>query len=181
MTKDPFARQAAPAVDEDKLGQLARYANLFRAAQQRVESLEQELKEAKKELTLLEEESIPSFMQELGLSNITLLDGSKIGLTETVYASISAANHDAAMGWLIDHDHSDLIKLTVTGTFGKDEYELAKQVCEQLSQEGAKVTSKEGVHPSTLRSFLMEQLRKGQAIPLELFGARPITKAKITS
>lgn len=35
------------------------------------------------------------------------------------------------------------------------------------------------VHPNTLQAFIKERLASGEAVPLELFNARPISKAKV--
>jgi len=177
---DPFAAPSITAINEERLGQLARYANLMQNKQAAVAAAEEQLKQLKKELVSIEQESIPAFMQELGLSSITLTDGKKIKLTTKVYASIPAKHYEEAMDWLVNNGHADLIKLTVTGQFGKDEYTQAKTIYDELTASGAKVSSKEAVHPSTLASFLKEQLERGTAIPLELFGAMPITKAVIS-
>lgn len=179
MSKDPFARPKSSPLDEEKLGMLARLANMLNDRQQKVAALEKDLKNAKQDLTRLEEETIPAFMQELGVASIKLKDGKTVSITSQVYASISQANHDAAMEWLIKNGHEDLIKLTITGTFGKDEYELAVDVRNRLTKEGAKVSSDENVHPQTLRAFIREQLEQGVAIPLDVFGARTVTKATI--
>lgn len=179
MTKDPFAPKPAARPTGDKLGQLSRYVEIMRKYQSKVAQLEEELKEAKRALTQVEEESIPAYMEELGLKSITLSDGSKVQINSVIYASIPADRHDEAMAWLVSNGHSDLIKLMVQGQFGKEQYETARAVSAYLNDAGAEVSTKESVHPSTLRAFIKEQLEQGEDIPLDVFGARPINKAVI--
>jgi len=170
----------AKHLDESKLGELATLANLLRDKERDLAELDEKTAAVKKDIQRISEEAIPSLMEELNVASISLADGSKISVTENIYASIPAIHHDEAMGWLLANNFGDIIKLEVNGQFGKEEYELAATVRDQLLNAGAKVTSKESVHPMTLRSFLKEQIQRGISIPLEWFGARTVRKAKIT-
>ncbi len=62
---------------------------------------------------------------------------------------------------------------------GVDE-ETATCIYEILSGGAHPVDLSENVHHATLAAFLRERVREGSEIPLDLFGARPVFKTKVT-
>ena len=78
------------------LGGVQKLANDILAAQTRVENLESDLKAAKQTLLKLTDEDLPSQMTEIGLTNFTLADGSKVDIKETYGARIKKDNEQKA-------------------------------------------------------------------------------------
>ncbi len=150
-------------------------------ADQEIDQAEQSLKEAKERARVLREETIPSAMQELGLEELKLNTGQKLSIKQEVYASIPAANKEAAYDWLNTNGFGGLIKVEVAADFRKGEQEVAMQLFNRLQEEGLQVHFDQGVHAQTLKAFLKEQLSIGSNIPLDLFGARPVWTAKIST
>jgi hypothetical protein len=74
-----------------------------------------------------------------------------------------------------------LIKREVKVEFGKDQEEWAQELERELKgwKHPLKVDVKRGVHPSTLASFVTEQLQEGVEIPLDTFGVYRQRAAKI--
>lgn len=145
----------------------------------RIEDAEQQLKELKKEEQILSEETVPCMLEELGLKEISLSTGQKITVSADVYASIPKDRYGDAVRWLDEHGFGDIVKTKVILTYNRDQRLQAKAVSDNLSEKGFPVSLDESVHPSTLKAFLKEQLRKGTDIPLELFGAHPVSKTVI--
>jgi hypothetical protein len=154
-------------------------ARSFEDAKAVVEKKDAELKFAKEHLRLLAEETIPGVMQELGLSDLTLDTGKKLTVKQDVYASIPADGKPAAHRWLDDNGFGGLIKVDVAASFGKGERGAAVSLYNNLLVDGYSASLSEGVHAQTMKAFLREQLGKGQGIPLDLFGARPVWIATI--
>jgi hypothetical protein len=146
-----------------------------------VEDADQALKDAKERARSLREETIPSAMQELGLEELKLDTGQKLSVKQEVYASIPSCNKQAAFQWLNDNGFGGLIKVEVDTTFGKGEQEAAMELYKELSERGLTASFDENVHAQTLKAFLKEQISKGNDVPLELFGARPVWTAKISN
>ena len=135
---------------------------------------------AKERVRMLREESVPSAMQELDLKEIKLTDGRKLTVRQDVYCQLSADNKREAYAWLDNHGFGGLIRIGVKADYGKGEAEMAKALFHELAGRGIGVSMIEDVHAQTMKAFLREQIAAGTAIPLDLFGARPVWTAKIS-
>jgi hypothetical protein len=165
----------------DALIKIATLAALLRGAESTVENLVEELKDAKEEVRRLQEDDLPELMRELGLSEIKLEDGAKVSVFEEVDCNISEERRSRAHAWLSDNGFGGIIKSAVTVEFGRDEHSEALAAAQQIHEAtGRDALLKEGVHPQTLKAFVKEQMAAGVAIPQELFGIRPYSKAKLT-
>lgn len=165
----------------DALIQISALSELLRKADASVTALTTELQEAKEEVRRLQEDDLPELMRELGLSEIKLEDGSKISVVDEVDCNISEERRSRAHAWLAEHGFGGIIKSAVTVEFGRDEHDEALAAAEKIHEATGRAASlKEGVHPQTLKAFVKEQMAAGVAIPQELFGVRPYSKAKLT-
>ena len=138
--------------------------------EQELTDLEDQLKAKKEELTQVSEEDLPEALAECGLSEIKLLDGSKVTVKPYYQASPPKEKYDEAMAWLRDHGHGDLIKNDVTVSFGKGEDTNAAEFKTHLIESGTSFTDKTGVHPMTFKAFVREQVETGQNLPFDLLG-----------
>lgn len=168
----------------DALGEVGRLAHMLVDADRKVEDAEVALAGAKENARRLREEALPGALQELGIDEIVLSDGAKITMGLEVYCSISADNKGAALRWLEENAFGGLIKTTVALPFGRSDEEKAElaQLRSILDTERFTYTEEQGVHAGTLKAWLKEQLRGGPdtvSVPLQLFGARPVTVAKV--
>lgn len=142
------------------------------------EELLEQLKLKRRELV---EKTIPERLRQAQLSKCRLADGTEVTLRDEVFASISDQNHSMAMSWLRDNGFDDIIKNVVSCNFGRGEDDKAKGLIDALMQNNIEFSQRQRVHPATLKAFLKEQLQKGVAIPLDLFGAYMATVARIKS
>lgn len=163
------------------LDDMASLARALVDADAAVEDADQALKDAKERARVLREETIPSAMQELGLEELKLATGQKLSIKQEVYASIPAANKNAAFRWLNDNGFGGLIKIEVEASFGKGEQDAAVALYQELNIRGLTASFNQGVHAQTLKAFLKEQLAQGTNVPLDLFGARPVWTAKLSN
>lgn len=156
------------------LKRVIQLANLMVQKRQHVEALKTDLEAATIELRRIETEDLPELMREVGMKSVTVEDGSVIDLVEEVECSISEARRTEAHKWLIENGFGGLIKTEVVVTFGRGEHDAAVACAKQVGG-----TTVERVHPSTLKSFVKEQLAAGKAVPFETFGVYPYTKARL--
>jgi hypothetical protein len=171
------SQQAIPQQAQlDKLGKAVLKAESIAA---NIVELEEDLKQAKKDLAYYITKIIPDIFDELGLKTIVLSDGAKVTVDSGFVASIKKENQPIAYKWLRENNHGDLIKheLTVKLTAGEDEF--ANDIKEDLNLLGATYSDKESVHYQTLKSFVNEQMENGTKIPEDIFGIHPIRTAKI--
>ena len=145
----------------------------------KVEELEIDLGKLKASLRELSEITIPNMLSELGLSEITLKDGCKINTATYYSASIKEENREEAFSWLDENGFSDIIKNTVSVSFGRDEDDSAKKLASELEDTGFTTSQKKWVEPMTLKAFVREQVEKGSDLPLETFNVYIGQKTKV--
>lgn len=163
----------------DSLNRIVTMAGLLIDQQRHVEELKEELKKAEAKALRMEREDLPELMKELGLSEVTLEDGTKVTIREEFDAHISKAKAPEAHAWLISNGFGGLIKTAVSVTFAHGEHDQAVEAHNALAQKYGDVAPEEKVHPLTLKAFVREQLTAGAAVPFELFGVHPYDKAII--
>jgi hypothetical protein len=151
-------------------------AELLLAARKHLEAVEAQLKTAKEDVRRLEQEDLPELMQELGLETFKLTTGETIEVKQDIECGISEERRARAHAWLTENGFGGLIKTEVVAKFGRDERDAAVAAAEQIGGEMV-----ERVHPSTLKSFVKEQMEAGRAIPFDLFAIHPFNRVKITA
>lgn len=134
-----------------------------------VPELEAALAEAKDSLSNIKENKLPNAVEQFGLTQFKLSDGSTVTIKEEVYAGITEDNKPAAFGWLKSTGNEGIIKHNITCPFGKGEDSAAETLIEKLDSLGYTYTNTRSVHPQTLRAFVKKQLEAGTPIPLDLF------------
>lgn len=149
------------------------------AQQKEVDEINEKLKSAKAHALRLEREDLPTLMAEVGLSEITLTDGSKVQIKEDLDAKITDKTRNDALRWLLDNGFGGLIKTNVSLAFGRGDHDTAAEVRDRLAQEYDGVELKEDVHHSTLKAFIRERMAAGDSIPMDLFNVYPYNKAII--
>lgn len=159
-----------------ELKRITDLANLMVTQRKYVEEMEERLTAAKSELRRIETEDLPELMREIGMKSFQLEDGSVVEVTDEVDCSITEANRARAHDWLLANGFGGLIKTEVVVAFGKGEHEAAMKCAEEVGG-----VAQERVHPSTLKSFIKEQMAKGAAVPFDLFSVHPYSKAKLKS
>mgnify|MGYP003651584167 FL=1 len=123
-------------LDQGELGSVASIARQIRDKEITVSDLEAKLKREKKELLKLTDEDLPTVFAEMGLSELTLDDGSKIKIKPTYGGSIPVDQRPAAYEWLREHGFDDIIKNTVSCEFGRGEDDQANAFLAVAESEG---------------------------------------------
>lgn len=167
------------SMDKAALATVSALASKASLLEFNINDLEQKLSETKREFVRITEEALPEAMLELGLTSITLDDGSSIKVADIVHCGIPEAQRIAAFAYLREHELGDVIKNEVTATFGRDEDTKATALREQLSLLGYRYKQKESVHPSTLKALAKEKITAGDPLPEDLFGVHIVTRATI--
>ena len=144
-----------------------------------IEELEETIKEYKRERAIVSEETIPQQMQELGISDTTMADGSKITIKEGFHCRIPKDKIEEAHAYLRQEDLGDIIKNQVSTSFAGALQISAGDLAGYIQENyGITPDVKESVHPSTLKATLKKRHEEGLSDPDDLFGIyiRPETK-----
>ena len=173
MEADYVEKQATPLekMDQKGLKTVAEIARMIVSQEAKLADLEQRTKDAKKELLQLTDNELPNMLAEIGLSKMTLDDGSEVTVKQTYGASILVANRPKAYDWLRDNGYDDIIKNVVSCQFGRGEDEKALAFKAVAENEGYPADQKTDIHSGTLRAFVKERCEAGDDFPMELFGA----------
>ena len=163
----------------DKLERLIALTQRAEAQKKFMDDAAQKAKDAKAAYTATEQVALPELLQELSLKEITLDSGVVITLVADAKASITEANHVAAMKWLKDNKFGGLIKTKIEVDFEAGAEDDIKAAIELLAENGMKPILKQGVHAATLKSFAKERLEQAKPIPMKTFGVFSFNKAVI--
>ena len=147
---------------EDKLKKLAWLCNKLKAEQGIQAVIEQELADQKAKVRELENDLIPDYFNELGISELKLEDGSKVTVNNVYSGKVT---HPSFYDWLRSTDQGDLIKNEYKMAFGKGEDDKATEIFNLLIKEGVAPDNKVYVHPSTLKANIKMWLEEGTSLP----------------
>ena len=86
----------ALTVKDEDLSSVAALAKRAKMLEKEIEEFESVLKERQEQLRKLQEESIPNMLNELGMKDFTMADGSKITVKPFYSASIKEENRAQA-------------------------------------------------------------------------------------
>ncbi len=156
---------------QNALASVSNCARQIRLQEQEIEATEQKLKDQKAELRRLTDEAMPSLFSELGLQSFKLDDGSEISVKQTYSAAPKKDDRPQVYEWLRQNGYGEIIKNTVSCSFGQNEDSKAQAFFDMAEEKGYVAEAKTEVHPSTLRAFVKERVENGDEFPTDLFGA----------
>ena len=164
------ADSAELEVGDNQLKAISTLAKEQMVLEDEVAALEEELKQKKKELLVLQTTTLPEALAEAGVAGFTLDNGARVDVKGFVSAKIPAKHEQEAFRWLEENNFGDIIKTQISVDTGKD-LELAREYQAVLEEAGADVHFGRSVHAQTLKAFVKKEVEAGTSIPLELFGA----------
>ena len=147
-----------------------------------ISDLEEQLKKKKEEADYISSSVIPELLNEQGLSEIKLSDGSKVSVKKEFRATVPKDDikREAALQWLRDQNLGDIIKNNVSVTFGKGEDDKAKQLLDLAAENGYEPQQKSDVAWNTLTALYQERVQAGLDMPSESFSLWIKDKTKIS-
>jgi len=145
----------------------------------RIADIEADLKMMKNKRDHISGEVIPTMMSEMGFSELTLKDNTKLKVTTSYKAHISEANKEMAFNWLRNNGLGDIIKNEISVSFGRNEDNKAADYATLAKERGFQPTQKMKVEPMTLKALVRERIEKGKEMPTEIFGVFTENKTTI--
>lgn len=173
------SKSAVESTNTGRLSDVSELASKIIQAENKVKFLEEELKDTKKQLLELTDQDLPAAMEEINLESFTLYDGSEVKITPTYGGTIKVSDRPQAHKWLRNNGYGDLVKNTVSASFGMGEDNVAADFYQSAIEKGLNVDKKEAVHPQTLKSWVKEMTENGSEFPSDLFGAFIGKRARI--
>ena len=145
----------------------------------RIADIEADLKMMKNKRDHISGEIIPTMMSEMGFSELTLKDNTKLKVTTSYKAHISEANKEMAFNWLRNNGLGDIIKNEISVSFGRNEDNKAADYAALAKERGFQPTQKMKVEPMTLKALVRERIEAGKEMPTEIFGVYSENKTTI--
>ena len=153
----------------DNIQSLADQVERLELCNDRIADIEADLKMMKNKRDHISGEVIPTMMTEMGFSELTLKDNTKLKVSTSYKAHISEANKEMAFNWLRENGLGDIIKNEISVSFGRNEVNKAADYAALAEERGFQPTQKLKVEPMTLKALVRERLEAGKTMPTELF------------
>lgn len=176
---DFLAETIPPTFSDEQLKMISGLADRQVEIERYIAKCEENLEKAKSNWRNIAEKELPNAMQEIGMAEFKLSNGTTISVKQKVYAAIPKDNKGPAFAWLREQNLDGVIKNIVAVQFSKGEDAKALELAESLAEQGLVPEQTQTVHPQTLMALIREQLDKGVEVPLEHFGAHVVNQAKV--
>lgn len=165
---------------DDQLTRLGKLAQRQLELEDELERLQQRAKELQEKHRVVSEVDLPALLDETGLSQVRLADGTRVVIREDLRVSTTGKNRDVINRWLEGRGLDDVIKDEVTAAFGKGDAAGAKSAMALLTELGAvAVDHKRYVNPQTFSALLRELRDGGEDVPYEELGVFVQRRAKL--
>jgi hypothetical protein len=177
------------------LKEINRLADEMKTIELELDMLEAKLKTRSARLFEIQTKHLPEMMQTAGVESFKTLDGRIIEVKDFIQVSIPSESaiadaegpdkealtkrREECFAWLRTNQADALIKNKLTVEFGKGQDADAVRTLQKLNNSGYPATLIASVHPSTLKSFVREQLQKGVKFPAEAFALFTGKKAEV--
>ena len=168
-------------IDQDNVKSISDKCHQLNELQSQLKEKEEAISIIKNKVRDMEERIIPEMMQEAGVSKIQLKDGTVVEVKPFYAAKIPESRVEEAFSWLRGKGFEDLIKNTVTASFGRCQDNQVSELIGVCEKFGFNYNKKEKVEPMTLKAFVREQVEGGKELPFDLFGVYIANKTKITN
>lgn len=172
MSPIDFETDAAELQKSPNTGNLGLVSELARrqvGLEREIETIEELLKQKKKELEKVSGLDLPAAMAQLSLTEVKLEDGAKIQVKPFYSAKIPEDKREQAFNWLRANGFGSIIRDNIHLEFEKGSEKPAK-VVEALDALGIPVELASTVNAMTLKAFVKEQVESGAQLPMDLFG-----------
>jgi hypothetical protein len=150
MTSFEEVANELSTVDEEGLSRVGKLAQTQLVLERRVQDIEEELKQAKRDLREIAEDKLPAAMLEYGIREFKM-----------------------------DNGFGDLIKNQISLSFARGQEDSAKHIMDELEERQFQPAARKWVEPMTLKAFAREQVEAGNKLPSDLFSLYIGEQAKI--
>jgi hypothetical protein len=172
-----------PVSAPSDLAELVRMGEVLVNTEREIEELEALLKALKGNSTEIKTRTLPDKMAELGLSEFSLDDGTKIKVSDFVSGTLpkEADAREAALAEIEAWGAEGVIKNEINMTFEKSQHNEAMALVDDLRLRGYHCDLKSGIHPQTYLALMRERLASGDPIDLQKMNIFVGRQTKVTA
>ena len=180
--KNMMLEDTKDMLDNIEITDIAQQCVKLKEKEDEIAELEDKLKAKKAEADDISSRVIPELLQEQGLQEIKLADGSKVS-TKTEYRATLPKDdfkREEAYKWLREQGLADIIKNNVSVSFGAGEENKANQLMDLAASNGFRPQQKSDVAWNTLTAMYEERVKAGLDMPSDVFNLWIRNKTKIS-
>ena len=180
--RSEMLKDTSDMLDNVEMTDIAQQCVKLKEKEDEIAELEDKLKAKKAEADDISARVIPELLQEQGLQEIKLADGSKVSVKKEFRATLPKDDlrRESAYQWLRDQGLGDIIKNNVTVSFGKGEDDKAEQLLNLAAEHGFEPQQKSDVAWNTLTALYQERVQAGLDMPSDSFSLWIKDKTKIS-
>jgi len=169
------------ALAQEGLKRLTDLANTQLEVEGQILDLEEKIKSKQKFLVKINQDLLPTLMQELKMTDFGLEDGSRVQLTEKFFGSFKKEDEPKAFTWFRKNDLGDMIKNSIKATLDMGDDDLVEKIAWIMELANIDCEIKPTIHASTLKSFIRKELDAGRKNKLpDYFNIVEYKETKIT-
>ena len=180
--RSEMLKDTSDMLDNVEITDIAQQCVKLKKKEDEIAELEDKLKAKKAEADDISSRVIPELLQEQGLQEIKLSDGSKVSVKKEFRATLPKDDlrRESAYQWLRDQGLGDIIKNNVTVSFGRGEDNKAQQLLDLAVANGFQPQQKSDVAWNTLTALYEERVKAGLDMPSDVFSLWIKDKTKIS-
>ena len=180
--RSEMLKDTSDMLDNVEITDIAQQCIKLKEKEDEIAELEDKLKAKKAEADDISARVIPELLQEQGLQEIKLADGSKVSVKKEFRANLPKDDlrRESAYQWLRDQGLGDIIKNNVTVSFGRGEDNKAQQLLDLAVANGFQPQQKSDVAWNTLTALYEERVKAGLDMPSDVFSLWIKDKTKIS-
>ena len=180
--RSEMLKDTSDMLDNVEITDIAQQCIKLKEKEDEIAELEGKLKAKKAEADDISSRVIPELLQEQGLQEIKLSDGSKVSVKKEFRATLPKDDlrRESAYQWLRDQGLGDIIKNNVTVSFGRGEDNKAQQLLDLAVANGFQPQQKSDVAWNTLTALYEERVKAGLDMPSDVFSLWIKDKTKIS-
>lgn len=168
---ESWAEEGVAAATPQQLEALNRELQEMVEMEALVDQMEEDLKEAKKNLHNLRNGRVPDLMAQMGIDSIGF-QGWDVTIDDFVSGSLpkDPEKKKAAVAYLTENDGAGMIKTMLSIAFTKNQHNEALALADDLKLKGYEAEVESGVHASTLCAWARERKANGEPLDAEVLG-----------
>ncbi len=153
MSEYDYLMQDTPKAEGGDLKRLEGLCAAWKTAKEQIGELEAALEKAKATFNKISQEDIPELLHKSGLSELRLLDGSKVTVKTEVSATVK--DIDDFVHFLEARGDDAIVKTSFD--FGKLPTHVTKEIQQKIYADyGILPDTKRVIHPQTLKKYIKE-------------------------
>jgi hypothetical protein len=150
--------------NRDKLDAITQGAAQVLVIGARIRQLEEQLAAEQAALKTLQEQTLPSLMEEAQIPRIGIDEEYDLERQQQVFANITKANANKACAWLQKNGYGALVKANFKINVDKGDTRTQERIRSGLRKAKIPFEESVGVHAQTLGAFVRESLAQGRKL-----------------